>query len=40
MFHTADSRMFERPINTLAVGCGGNGSAIAVDPYIYVMGPS
>jgi hypothetical protein len=29
MTHTADPQLFERPINILVVGCGGNGSAIA-----------
>ncbi|MGB7555293.1 MAG: hypothetical protein WBM04_13040 [Candidatus Korobacteraceae bacterium] len=29
MTHTLDPHLFERPINILVVGCGGNGSAMA-----------
>ena len=36
MTHTADPQLFERPINILVVGCGGNGSAIAAGlPYLH-----
>ena len=36
MIHTPDSQLFERPINILVVGCGGNGSAIAAGlPYLH-----
>ena len=34
MIHTPDPQLFERAINILVVGCGGNGSAIAAGlPY-------
>ena len=36
MTHTPDPQLFERPINILVVGCGGNGSAIAAGlPYLH-----
>ena len=36
MTHTPDPHLFERPINILVVGCGGNGSAIAAGlPYLH-----
>lgn len=36
MLHTPDPQLFERPINILVVGCGGNGSAIASGlPYLH-----
>ena len=36
MVHTPDPQLFERPINILVVGCGGNGSAIAAGlPYLH-----
>ena len=36
MIHTPDPQLFERPINILVVGCGGNGSAIAAGlPYLH-----
>jgi PRTRC genetic system ThiF family protein len=36
MIHTPDPQLFERPINVLVVGCGGNGSAIAAGlPYLH-----
>lgn len=36
MTHTPDSQLFERPINILVVGCGGNGSAIVRGlPYLH-----
>ncbi len=36
MLHTPDPQLFERPINILVVGCGGNGSAIAAGlPYLH-----
>ena len=36
MTHTPDPQLFERAINILVVGCGGNGSAIAAGlPYLH-----
>jgi PRTRC genetic system ThiF family protein len=36
MTHTPDPQLFERAINLLVVGCGGNGSAIAAGlPYLH-----
>ena len=36
MTHTPDPQLFERPVNILVVGCGGNGSAIAGGlPYLH-----
>ena len=36
MTHTPDPQLFERPINILVVGCGGNGSAVAAGlPYLH-----
>jgi len=36
MTHTPDPQLFERPINVLVVGCGGNGSAISAGlPYLH-----
>ena len=36
MTHTPDPQLFERPINVLVVGCGGNGSAVAAGlPYLH-----
>ena len=36
MPHTPDPQLFERAINILVVGCGGNGSAIAAGlPYLH-----
>jgi len=36
MTHSPDPQLFERPINVLVVGCGGNGSAIASGlPYLH-----
>ena len=36
MIHTPDPQLFERPINILVVGCGGNGSAIVGGlPYLH-----
>ena len=36
MIHIPDPKLFERPINVLVVGCGGNGSAIACGlPYLH-----
>ena len=36
MTHTPDPQLFERPINILVVGCGGNGSAIVAGlPYLH-----
>ena len=36
MTHSPDPQLFERPINILVVGCGGNGGAIAAGlPYLH-----
>ena len=36
MIHTPDPQLFERAINILVVGCGGNGSAIVGGSFLYL----